>query len=145
MTTDTTATPLATPAELRDRIADEVRAQRDGYLPSPDLSPDWIAGWHAATDHHAHRIAKGAGPEGATPGMDALIEVLGPLLRQGFAGVNLPPDFPTDGRVGAYPTDRTYLRGQEEYCRRALRWAMVQPEVQAFFAQPADAAGTAGE
>lgn len=46
-------------ADERERIAQAIKAGRDGYLDSPTLDPAWIAGWHSATDHHAARIARG--------------------------------------------------------------------------------------
>jgi hypothetical protein len=38
--------------------AEAVRAGREAFLPSPSLDPSWIAGWHAATDHHVHVLQK---------------------------------------------------------------------------------------
>lgn len=52
------AAPLIA-AQVRAQIAEDIEAERDGFLASPRLDPTWIAGWHAATNHHARRIARG--------------------------------------------------------------------------------------
>jgi len=39
-----------------DEIETVVAAQRDAFLPSSDLNPAWIAGWHAAVDHVSHAL-----------------------------------------------------------------------------------------
>lgn len=48
---------------LRAQIAAEIRAEREGFLSALGLNPVWIAGWHAATDHIAARIAEGGTDE----------------------------------------------------------------------------------
>ncbi|WP_418060787.1 hypothetical protein [Pimelobacter simplex] len=39
-----------------DEIETVVAAQREAFLPSPDLDPAWIAGWHSAADHVSHAV-----------------------------------------------------------------------------------------
>lgn len=48
----------ATAERVRRETAEGIHAEYDGYLPSEALSPAWIAGWHAATRHHAARITR---------------------------------------------------------------------------------------
>lgn len=45
-------------AATAERIAGVVKEQREKYLDSPTLNPAWVAGWHAATDHIAHHVAR---------------------------------------------------------------------------------------
>lgn len=89
-------------AALRAQIAAEIRAEREGFLPSPGLDPVWIAGWHAATDHIAARIAEGGTDECHCPpcsgrgsdghGMNHCAECC-------FgSGVEADPDCPKHGR-----------------------------------------------
>ena len=40
----------------REEILEEIRSCLDAYLESPDLSPAWIAGWHAAVNHVAYVV-----------------------------------------------------------------------------------------
>ncbi|AIY15824.1 hypothetical protein GUY44_07525 [Pimelobacter simplex] len=39
-----------------DDVETVVAAQRDAFLPSPNLDPAWIAGWHSAVDHVSHAV-----------------------------------------------------------------------------------------
>lgn len=38
-----------------------VAARREAFLPSPDLDPAWVAGWHAAIDDVLHHLTATAG------------------------------------------------------------------------------------
>lgn len=43
---------------VRAEVVERIRAEREGFLNSPNLAWEWIAGWHSAVDHVVRRVER---------------------------------------------------------------------------------------